>query len=228
MLEISYFAAFLVGLLGGVHCIGMCGGIVATLGMGLPEERRMSWRSQLPYLISYNSGRLFSYTIAGVLVGGAGAIVSDLLLMQQAKMVLQTLAGVFMVVLGLYLGGWWFGLTRLEKVGGLLWRRIEPFARGLLPVRTTIQALMMGLVWGWLPCGLVYSVLIWAISAGSATEGGLLMLSFGLGTLPNLFAMGLVAGKISSWIRQPMVTRIAGLTVMLIGLAYIVVPHLNR
>ncbi|NOR52064.1 MAG: sulfite exporter TauE/SafE family protein [Gammaproteobacteria bacterium] len=228
MLEISYFAAFLVGLLGGVHCIGMCGGIVATLGMGLPEERRMQWGSQLPYLISYNTGRLISYIIAGLLVGGAGAWITDMLLLQQAKMILQMVAGLFMVALGLYLGGWWFGLTRVEKLGGLLWRYIEPFARRLLPIRSTPQALVMGLVWGWLPCGLVYSVLIWAISAGSAIEGGLLLLSFGLGTLPNLFAMGLVAGKISGWIRRPFVTRIAGLIVIAIGLVYIISPHFNR
>ncbi len=228
MLDISYFAAFLVGLLGGVHCVGMCGGIVATLGMGLPEEKRMQWRSQLPYLISYNSGRLISYTIAGLLVGGAGALISDMLLLQQARMILQIVAGLFMVALGLYLGGWWFGLTKIEKLGGLLWRYIEPFARRLLPISSTPQALVMGLVWGWLPCGLVYSVLIWAISAGGAIEGGLLLFSFGLGTLPNLFAMGLVAGKISGWIRRPAVKRIAGLAVMVMGLVYIISPHLSR
>lgn len=228
MLEISYLAAFLVGLLGGVHCVGMCGGIVATLGVGLPQERRMQWSAQLPYLISYNSGRLISYTVAGLLVGGAGALVTDLLLLQQAKLVMQTVAGLFMVALGLYLGGWWFGLAQVEKVGGLLWRHIEPFARKLMPIRSVPQALIMGLVWGWLPCGLVYSVLIWAISAGSALEGGLLMLSFGLGTLPNLFAMGLVAGKLSSWIRQPVVTRIAGVLVVGLGLYYMISPHLMR
>lgn len=228
MLDISYFAAFLVGLLGGVHCVGMCGGIVATLGMGLPQEKRMQWSAQLPYLISYNSGRLFSYTVAGLLVGGAGALVTDLLLLQQAKLVMQTVAGLFMVALGLYLGGWWFGLARVEKVGSLLWRHIEPFARKLMPIRSVPQALIMGLVWGWLPCGLVYSVLIWAISAGSAVEGGLLMLSFGLGTLPNLFAMGLVAGKLSSWIRQPAVTRVAGVLVVGLGLYYMISPHLMR
>ncbi|MCW8825089.1 MAG: sulfite exporter TauE/SafE family protein [Gammaproteobacteria bacterium] len=228
MIEISYFAAFLVGLLGGVHCVGMCGGIVATLSIGLPEERRMQWRAQLPYLISYNSGRLMSYTIAGLLVGGAGAWMGDLLLLQQAKVVMQTVAGLFMVALGLYLGGWWFGLTGVEKLGGFVWRFIEPFARKLLPIRSVSQALTMGLVWGWLPCGLVYSVLIWAISAGSALQGGLLLLAFGLGTLPNLFAMGLVAGKVSGWIRQPLVTHLAGGVVVLMGLFYIVTPHLNR
>jgi sulfite exporter TauE/SafE len=228
VLEISYFAAFLVGLFGGVHCVGMCGGIVATLGVGLPQSQRLQWRSQLPYLLGYNSGRLISYTVAGLLVGGAGGWAGDLLLLQQAKLVLQTIAGLFMVALGLYLGGWWFGLVRLERAGGLVWRYIEPFARTLLPIRSTSQALLMGLVWGWLPCGLVYSVLIWAISAGSALEGGLLLLAFGLGTLPNLFAMGLVAGKVSSWIRKPAVVRIAGFSVIVMGIAYVVAPHLNR
>ncbi len=228
MLDISHFAAFLVGLLGGVHCVGMCGGIFATLGMGLPEERREQWLSQLPYLIGYNSGRLLSYTVAGLLMGGGGALIIDLLLLQQAKLLMQMVAGLFMVALGLYLGGWWFGLARVERVGGLLWRYIERPARKLMPIRSTPQALIMGLVWGWLPCGLVYSVLIWAISAGSALEGALLMLSFGLGTLPSLFAMGLIAAKLSRWTGRPAVAQVAGLVVVGLGLYYMISPYLMR
>lgn len=226
-MELSYLAAFLVGLLGGVHCIGMCGGIVGALSFGLPESARGRLGAMLPYLLNYNLGRLFSYTLAGALLGGIGALAAQLLLINQAQLVLQVIAGLFMLALGLYLGGWWFGITRLERLGSGLWSRLEPHARKLLPVRSPSQALLMGLVWGWLPCGLVYSMLIMAISAGSALDGALLLLSFGLGTLPNLLLMGVAAGKLTSLMRRPAVRQFAGASVILIGLYYILRPLLH-
>ncbi|MFU8836755.1 MAG: sulfite exporter TauE/SafE family protein [Thiohalomonadaceae bacterium] len=226
-MELSYLAAFVVGLLGGVHCIGMCGGIVGALSFGLPEPARGRLGAMLPYLLNYNLGRLFSYALAGALLGGIGTLAAQLLLINQAQLVLQVVAGLFMIALGLYLGGWWFGITRLERLGSGLWSRLEPHARKLLPVRSPTQALLMGLVWGWLPCGLVYSMLIMAISAGSALDGALLLLSFGLGTLPNLLLMGVAAGKLTSLMRRPAVRRIAGTSVILIGLYYISRPLLH-
>jgi uncharacterized protein len=226
MIEVTYFAAFLVGLLGGVHCVGMCGGIVGALSFGLPEQTRGRFSALLPYLLNYNLGRLISYTVAGALLGGVGALAANLVTLHQAQSVLQIIAGLFMIAMGLYLGGWWFGMNKLERLGGKLWRFIEPFGRRLLPVQKPSQALVMGLVWGWLPCGLVYSALIWAISAGSALKGGLLLLSFGLGTLPNLLAMGIFAGKLTALLRRPGVMHLAGTLVILIGLFTIARPYL--
>lgn len=224
MVEISLLAAFLVGLFGGVHCVGMCGGIVGALSFGLPEQARGRFSSLLPYLINYNLGRLFSYTLAGALVGGIGALAANLVALHQAQSILQIIAGLFMIAMGLYLGGWWYGMSRLERAGGKVWRLLEPFGRRLLPVRRPAQALAMGIVWGWLPCGLVYSALIWAVSAGSALDGALLLLSFGLGTLPNLFAMGVIAGKLTTFLRRPLVMRTSGALVMLIGVGYLLLP----
>ena len=226
MLEINYLVAFTVGLFGGVHCVSMCGGIVGALSFGLPEQARGRFGALLPYLINYNLGRLLSYTLAGALVGGIGAVAANMIALQQAQILLQVLAGGFMVAMGLYLGGWWYGMSRLESIGGKAWRLIEPFGRRLLPVRHPGQALVMGIVWGWLPCGLVYSALIWAISAGSAQKGALLLLSFGLGTLPNLLLMGVLAGKLTALLRRPRVMRMAGALVMLIGLFYMARPFL--
>ena len=226
MIEVTYFAAFLVGLLGGVHCVGMCGGIVGALSFGLPEQTRGRFSALLPYLLNYNLGRLISYTVAGARLGGVGALAANLVTLHQAQSVLQIIAGLFMIAMGLYLGGWWFGMNKLERLGGKLWRFIEPFGRRLLPVQKPSQALVMGLVWGWLPCGLVYSALIWAISAGSALKGGLLLLSFGLGTLPNLLAMGIFAGKLTALLRRPGVMHLAGTLVILIGLFTIARPYL--
>jgi sulfite exporter TauE/SafE len=208
--ETSFLAAFLVGLLGGVHCVGMCGGIVGALSFGLPEEVRQSPRRMLPYLLAYNLARILSYTLAGALLGGIVALAGQMVAIHQWQQGLLMLAGIFMILLGLYIGGWWRVLLRLERAGGYLWRHIEPLGRRLMPVRRVPQALLLGLIWGWLPCGLVYSVLIWSMASGGAVSGGLLMLSFGLGTLPNLLAMGVFAAGLARFMRLPRVRWMAG------------------
>ncbi|MCG6964950.1 MAG: sulfite exporter TauE/SafE family protein [Chromatiaceae bacterium] len=212
MSDVDLLSAFVVGLLGGVHCAGMCGGIVGALSFGLPAGRN------LPILLAYNAGRIGSYTLAGALMGALGFYFSSLLPVQVAQRVLLTFAGLFLVLMGLYLAGWWNGLSRIERAGGLLWRRIEPLGRGLLPVRSARHGFVLGLLWGWLPCGLVYSALVWTVAAGGAAQGALLMLAFGLGTLPNLLLMGVAAAQLNRWIRKPAIRSIAGGLVILFGL----------
>lgn len=208
--EITYISAFFVGLLGGVHCVGMCGGIVSALTLGITPQQSTPWR----YLIAYNVGRITSYTLAGLIVGGLGAQLSTL---HELQLGLKVLAGLLMIAMGLYIAGWWFGLTRVEQIGGLIWRRIQPLGNRLIPVKSTYQAGLLGLLWGWLPCGLVYSVLIWTLSVENAVEGAVLLLSFGLGTLPNLLAMGVFAIGLKKWMQQNIVKVVAGLLIMLFG-----------
>ncbi len=208
-------AAWVVGLLGGVHCVGMCGGIVSALTLGLPAQGPVA---QLPYQLSYNAGRLISYSLAGALMGGLGMMLTQITGLETLQKALLALSGIFMILLGFYLAGWWRVLTRLEGVGQHLWQRLEPFGRHLLPVRRPTQALLLGLVWGWLPCGLVYSSLIWSLSAGGPFEGAFLMLAFGLGTLPNLLLMGAAAGQLQAFIRLDTVRIGAALLVMGFGL----------
>lgn len=213
--EVSLLSAFLVGLLGGVHCVGMCGGIVSALSLGLPaNEKARRWRFQL----SYNAGRILSYSFAGALFGGIGWLASHWSGIHQLQLGLQLVAALFMVALGLYLGGWWNGLTRLEQLGGVIWARLEPLGRNFLPLRSTRQALLLGMIWGWLPCGLVYSVLVWAISVGSPVMGAALLLSFGLGTLPNLLLMGAAADRLAARVRDVRTRQLAGLLVTGFGL----------
>ena len=214
MISGTLLTAWLVGLLGGVHCIGMCGGVVATLTAGLPREERAQIARQLPFQLAYNIGRIGSYTLAGALMGALGAVALELLPLHLAQRVLYGVAAAFMLALGLYLGGWWQGLTRVERLGALLWQRIEPLGRRFIPVRRWWQALAVGLVWGWLPCGLVYSVLIWSAGSGSALQGALLMLLFGLGTLPNLLGIGLLAGAAARLIEQRWLRQAAGALVI--------------
>lgn len=218
MQESSYFAALLLGLFGGVHCAGMCGGVVGALCFGLPEQVRGRGARLFPYLLAYNSGRLVSYTVAGALMGGVGLVAAQMAVQHEFRLGLQVVAGLFMVVLGLYLGGWWSGLVQLERIGKPIWSRLEPLGRRLLPVRSLPQAFAFGLVWGWLPCGLVYTALIWAVTAAGPVEGGMLMLSFGIGTLPNLFAMGVFAARLGQFLRRTAVRRAAGAMVIAFGL----------
>lgn len=221
-------SAFLVGLLGGVHCVGMCGGIAGALSLGVTPARRERLTALLPLLGGYNAGRLVSYSLAGAIAGGLGSAAVEVGALDAGRALLSAVAGLFMVAMGLYLAGWWFGVARLERVGGVVWRRVEPFARRLLPVRSAGHALLLGLVWGWLPCGLVYSVLIWSLSAGGAPEGALLMLAFGLGTLPTLLATGLAAARLGALIRRPWIRHTAGTLVIGFGLWMLLGPVLSR
>ena len=214
MNEFGYLSAFLVGLLGGVHCVGMCGGIVSAMTMSLKQNTT----GQLRFHIAYNVGRISSYVIAGSVMGGLGVMLAGYFPVKMAQQVLLGLAGVFMILLGLYLAGWWTILRRLEELGGGLWKKIQPLGNSLLPVTSTRKALLLGVLWGWIPCGLVYSVLIWSMSAGSVLQGGLLMLFFGLGTLPNLLAMGVIAEKLMAFVREPATRRVAGSLVILFGI----------
>lgn len=214
MLELSLTAAFLVGLLGGGHCVGMCGGIVGAVTMTLPGSKP-KW----PFLLSYNLGRIGSYTLAGVVAGGVGASSFFLEQVLPIEKMLYALASLMLVLLGLYLAGIWRVLTRLEAVGGKLWQHIQPYSRRLLPVRTIAQSLLLGMLWGWLPCGLVYSVLVAAIATANPLQGGLLMLAFGLGTLPTLLAMGMAAVRLKSLLQNLWFRRLSGLAIAGFGLA---------
>jgi sulfite exporter TauE/SafE len=214
----ALLTAFVVGLLGGVHCVGMCGGVVSMLTLGLAPERRARLATALPLHLGYNLGRIAGYGLAGVLAGGIGALLATSHLLHLGQRALYGLAAAVMIALGLYLGGWWRGLAVVERMGALLWRRLEPLGRGLLPIRSAWQAVMVGLIWAWLPCGLVYSVLILALGTGSPWQGGLLMLAFGLGTLPNLLGMGLLAGAAARYMEALWLRRAAGLLVIGFGL----------
>ncbi|MEW5771338.1 MAG: sulfite exporter TauE/SafE family protein [Pseudomonadota bacterium] len=211
MPELSLFAAFLTGLLGGAHCVGMCGGIVAAMSFQAQARQPFSFH------LAYSAGRIASYAAAGALAGlvGAAAFLSDTLLPLQKG--LYVLAQVVLILLGLYLAGLSQAVLWLERAGGGLWRRVQPLLGRVMPVRHHGQALLAGALWGWLPCGLVYSVLVAALAAGSPGRGALLLLAFGLGTLPNLLLMGWAAESLRSLTRQPWLRRLAGAIVAGLG-----------
>ncbi|MBI3779417.1 MAG: sulfite exporter TauE/SafE family protein [Gammaproteobacteria bacterium] len=223
-MDITLTSAFLVGLLGSTHCLGMCGGIVGALTLGLHDDIRRSPPRLFPYLAAYNLGRIASYAIAGAVVGFLSAQILRIAPPEQARLIAKIITGGFMIALGLYLAGWWPGLMALERLGGKLWTRIEPLGRRFLPVNHPAKALALGLVWGWLPCGLVYSALAWSLATGDPGRGALLMLAFGLGTLPMLFAMGAATRWLGQFTRRPWVRRGAGMLILLFGLYTLFAP----
>lgn len=211
MPETGYLAVFLIGLLGGAHCIGMCGGIVAALSA--PGQAR-NWVCQL----AYNLGRISSYTLTGCVVGLVG---SATLLFNQVlpvQMALYVLANLLLLAMGVYLMGETRALAFVERAGHRIWRRIQPLSAGLVPVRHWRQALPVGFLWGFLPCGMTYSVLSLALVSGSALRGAGLMLAFGLGTLPNLLLAGLLLSRYRNLVHSRSFRILAGLTVMAFGI----------
>ncbi|QCU89329.1 sulfite exporter TauE/SafE family protein [Thiomicrorhabdus sediminis] len=216
-MESIYITALLVGLLGGVHCLGMCGGIVGGLTFSVDAKVQLSWWRMFSYQLFYNLGRISSYMVVGAIFGALGMVLVSIQSVVPFQQILQLIAGLFMIALGLYLGGWWFLINRVEAVGQLIWQRLAPFAERFAQVRNYRQAWLYGLLWGWLPCGLVYSMLIMAMTAGGAIEGAALMLAFGLGTLPNLLLMGSFAFYFTRWSRNPKVKSVAGSSVVILG-----------
>lgn len=210
--ELGLAAIFLVGLLGGGHCAGMCGGIVGALsaqpGGGKPLLH-----------LAYSSGRIASYSVAGAIagsIGGLGLLFSSGLPVQLA---LYVLANVMLLILGLYLAGFSPLAARFESAGQFLWRRIQPYTRRFVPADTVPRALAVGVLWGWIPCGLVYGVLATALLSGSATSGALVMLAFGLGTLPNLLLAGLLVRRAARALQARTFRTICGALVFGFGVS---------
>ncbi|MFI0472390.1 sulfite exporter TauE/SafE family protein [Halomonas sp. HMF6819] len=206
-------AAWVFGLLGGAHCIGMCGGIMSALAFAVPPSMRRPAR-MAGLMLGYNLGRIASYMLAGALAAALGTLVT---LAPATRVVLEAFAAVMLILMALYIANWWKGLLALEGLGRKLWRVIEPLGRRLMPVVHLPQAVALGALWGWLPCGLVYSMLAWSMATAAPAQGALLMGAFGLGTLPALLATGLAAQALSGLIRHPATRTLAA--VVIIGFA---------
>ena len=224
MSGVALVPVFLVGLLGSVHCAGMCGGIVGALSVmpavgtrPVPVRVRPA-RAPLANVLAYNAGRIGSYMLAGALAGGVaqGAGALSRLPAQQAGA--YWLANLMLAALGLYLMDAWRGLARLEQGGQLLWRHVRPLLRRVGPLDGPGRMLAAGALWGWLPCGMVYSVLVTALLSGSAARGALVMLAFGLGTLPMLLALGTLGARLRAQLARRAVRTACGALVLGFGL----------
>lgn len=217
-------AAFLLGLFSTVHCIGMCGGIIGALSLSLPAPIREQKTRLLLYVSSYNLGRILSYSLAGLIAGALGSGVYTGTGLEQGHRWLQLAGVAMMIAIGLYLAGWLPQLSMVEKLGLPLWRKLEPLGRRLLPVASLPRALAYGMIWGWLPCGLVYFMLLWTLTSGGAVEGALTMLAFGLGTLPTLLGAGLATSWLTRFARSPRARQAVALLIIAMAVGSLFIP----
>lgn len=214
-LYLSYPSAFLIGLLGSTHCIAMCGGISASLSMALPVGKGFRFRQSL-LLLAYNFGRIGSYALIAALI----ALLSTTAANQWAQLgiALRSVAGLLLIAMGLSMAQWWQGIRYVERVGAPLWKRLSPLASRILPINHAGHALALGALWGWLPCGLVYSTLGWAALQPTVGSAALTMVFFGLGTLPSMLGAGYAAGWISSLKSNQTFRKFTGALLILFGL----------
>ncbi|MCL1142561.1 sulfite exporter TauE/SafE family protein [Shewanella gaetbuli] len=218
MIQFDILGAFLVGLMGAAHCFGMCGGLIGAFSTNLPNQPGNQLANQLKFLLSYNFGRITSYTLAGCIVGASSAALGKLFLIDDYILYLRFFAGFMMILTGLYIAQLWFGIVYIEKLGKGIWLILQPLSKKVLPIKHPSQAVIAGLIWGWLPCGLVYSTLTWSVASGSAIQGGLIMLAFGAGTLPALVTAGLAAKTLANWVQHKAVKLFSGLLLICFGL----------
>lgn len=221
---ITLTSAFLLGFFSTMHCIGMCGGIIGALSLSLPIEIRNNKPKLFTFVLSYNIGRLASYGIAGLIAGAVGTSVLQSAGFDQGHTILRTIGVFMMVAIGLYLTGWLPQLASVEKIGIPIWKRLEPVGRKLVPVASIPKALAYGLIWGWLPCGLVYFVLIWALTAGDAIHGALTMLAFGAGTLPTLITAGFMTSWITRFANSARARQLVGVLIIVMAISSLFIP----
>lgn len=207
----ALLSALLIGLAGSVHCVGMCGGIVTSFTFMLPKNR-----NPYPFLLAYNIGRISAYAVAGAIAGSLGTLVT--LSRYLNPQILPMIGSIFMFLMGLYIGRWSNMLTHVERMGGYFWRLISPLSKKLVPIKHPIYALPYGMVWGWLPCGLVYSTLTWSVSTGDPLSGFITMLFFGLGTLPVMLAMGGTAKELRQLLNKSVVRQSVAILLCSFGL----------
>jgi sulfite exporter TauE/SafE len=211
----SYITAFLLGLFSTVHCIAMCGSVIGALTLSLPVDVRENQRKMLPFVFNYNVGRLLSYGLAGGIVG----LLSSPLAEFNGHLVLRYLSVLVMISMGLYLAGWFPKFAQMERIGAPVWKKLQPIGQKLLPVKTLKQAFFLGMVWGWLPCGLVYAALAVAATVGEPVKASMVMLAFGAGTLPAVMGAGLFTGLLASMAKAKNLRQIAGVSIIAMALA---------
>jgi sulfite exporter TauE/SafE len=214
----SYQVAFAMGLISSLHCIGMCGSIIGTLTLSLSPEVRQNKTTLFFFVLNYNIGRISSYALAGALIGFLEVLLSLPFAQGQGHRVLQLLSASVMTGAGLYIAGWFPRFAYIERIGSKFWKKIEPFGRRLIPVKTRFHAFLFGMVWGWLPCGLVYAALALAATTGDSVKSSLTMFAFGLGTLPAVIGVGIMTATLTRLSRMKHFRLFVGLFMITLAL----------
>lgn len=214
----SLLFAFVLGLFSTMHCLGMCGSIIAALACSLPREVQVESTRRNSLVLGYNLGRILVYTLLGLLGGLGGSLLGASLDTALWRTVANLIAALSLILIGIYLGGWIPQVRSVDRIGGRIWHLVQPIGRRFLPVRTLGGALASGFIWGWIPCGLVYYALVLSVPLGDPLRGALFMLAFGAGTLPGMLATGMFGGLLAALTRDAQIRQVAGFLIVVIGI----------
>lgn len=213
MSELSFVSAFLIGLLGSTHCLAMCGSLAGCFSLAIKPKKP---QDVMLYSAIINMGRISCYVLQGAIAGAVGYLLArEYGLM--ASHVLRIVAAVMMILMGLYLTGWWRVLRHIEEIGAKVWQKMTLFRKHLIPLDHPLKAYLLGVCWGGLPCGLVYSTLSLALSEGGFEKGALLMVCFGLGTLPSMMVVGFSAHNVQQWMQKYSLKMWLGCAITIMG-----------
>jgi len=208
--SVNLLSALLLGLMGAGHCLAMCGGIISSLSVSsAADAERKNWH----FILIYQIGRITSYTFFGAIAGWFGLQFNHI----SPLPILKILSGVLLIVMALYVSQFWMGLRYLENMGKLLWNKISPLTKHLLPITNKTSAFLLGSIWGWLPCGLVYTSLGYALSLGDTLSSASFMLIFGLGTLPATILAGGASLSLKRFLNHQLVRLTSALMFLLMG-----------
>ena len=218
ILSSPIFIAFFIGLFSSLHCVTMCGSIIGTLSYSLKPEIRQDKSKMISFIFSYNLGRILSYMLAGFIIGSLESLLTLPLGEQHGHKFLQVVSAFIITGAGFYIAGWFPSFAYIEKTGSYFWKTIEPYGRKLIPVSSLQQAILFGMVWGWIPCGLVYTAVALAATSGDITISTLTMLSFGLGTLPAVMGSGIVSSFITRLTSLQKTKQVVGMLLVLVAI----------
>ena len=218
--------AFAAGLAGSTHCVAMCGGMSAALGMRA-RAGAVGWRASL-HAAQYHVGRIAGYALVGALAGALGQGTHWLMQLARVEVLLRVAAGVLTLLIAVRILTGKNLLAGLERYGLHVWRYLQPHARQAAQGQRWYHALLVGVLWGWLPCGMVYSVLLLAATGGSALSGAAVLACFGLGTLPALLASTVLTSQMPQRMRSPAWRAVNGVLLAAFGVWMVVQPLLRH
>lgn len=222
-----FITSLLIGFAGGVHCLGMCGAVVGILSNNLPENIRNNPKKMAIYQLTYNIGRIFSYATMGLIFASFSTLLATQVGISKLEMIMRIFASVMMILIGFFIAG--FGnkiINNIEKIGQGLWVKLQPLSQKFIPVKNLKGAFSFGFLWGGIPCGLVYSALALTLSA-TPVDGFLIMLFFGIGTLPALLAMAGFGFGLTRILRKTIVQKSFGVMVILLGIWSLMMPLIH-
>lgn len=213
---IGLSAAFIAGVAGSAHCFAMCGGLAGALGMRA-RSTAANAHSAFTNALSYHAGRLGGYALAGAICGLIGATLQAVLDLASIGAALRIASGVLLLLIALRMLSPWNPLRWLETFGARFWRRLQPFTLSTGKLTGHTHAIALGFLWGWLPCGLVYSMLLFAALSGHALNGAAILFAFGLGTLPSMLTSSVLASQMQRMLKSRWPRFASGVLLLLLG-----------